>query len=121
MKFLLLGITILGLSAGCSNHKIAVKTANAYLVNELAIDGCSWHFEQHTGEETGPTAPSEDSMKKINPIIESAGSRDGLFRIPVQIEFSRTGKMRAIECGWGRKVEMPEVSIHHIEIAVPKE
>ncbi len=118
MKYLLI-LTVLhtGLLASCDRNdytKTQKTKADAYLANDLAADGCSWHFSGIENERY--YAANDASWDKIDALIKSAPPENGMYRIPVYVEFSLTGSKKAVQCGWGRKSEMEEINIYSLKI-----
>lgn len=114
MKYLLiLAFPLAGLLLNCDRNTYTeaqkVK-ADAYLVNSLAADGCSWHFE---GIDTGKIYAANDaSQGKIDALVKRISSENGMYNIPVAVEYALTGNKKAIECGWGKKAEADEINIY---------
>lgn len=84
--------------------------ANAYLVNSLAVDGCSWHFEGIDSKKN--YAANNASQGKIDALVKSLTSENGMYRIPVTVQYALTGNKKSIVCGWGRKAEAEEINIY---------
>lgn len=117
MKYLLILASLLsGLLLNCDRNtytKTKKVKADAYLVNSLAADGCSWHFE---GIDTGKIYAADDaSQGKIDALVKRISTATGMYNIPVAVEYALTGSKKAIECGWGRKAEADEINIYTLK------
>lgn len=114
MKYLLIiAFSLAGLLGSCDRNtytKAQKIKADGYLVNSLAADGCSWHFEGIDSEKI--YAANDASQGKIDALVKSVSSENGMYNIPVAIEYAPTGSKKAIECGWGRKAEVDEINIY---------
>ena len=114
MKYLLiLAFPLSCLLLNCDRNtytEVQKVKADAYLVNSLAADGCSWHFEGIDSEKI--YAANDASQGKIDALLRSVSSENGMYSIPVAVEYALTGSKKAIECGWGKKAEVDEINIY---------
>ena len=114
-----IAIVTLGLLAwiGCHDESKSIKTdvveTDATWVNQLASDGCSWHFSVISGDSTFSVVPNEASVKKIESVL---GKNESYYSLtPVHIQYSLTGNKTSILCGWGKKATLDEIDLVSIE------
>lgn len=86
-------------------------TKKALLLNQLAVDGCSWHFAVAMGDEWGQYLASDKTSHLVYPLIEKAMSQTGTYSIGVEITFRLTGAKKEVECGWGKRLSMDEIEV----------
>jgi len=113
MKTLMIVLGLLLAWIGCENQnrivKAEVREADAVWSNELASDGCSWHFTVASGDSSLSFASSDRSLK----IIETAvGKIEGAYSFTnVRIKYSLTGGKKEVQCGWGAKASYDEIEV----------
>ena len=116
MKTLMIVLGLLLAWIGCENQnrivKAEVREANAVWSNELASDGCSWHFTMASGDSSLSFAPSDRSLKTIETAV---GKIEGAYSFTnVHMKYSLTGKKKNIQCGWGATAKMSEIDVLEI-------
>jgi len=90
-------------------------TKEAKLINQLAVDGCGWHFGVDLEDEYGQFAADEESQKDVvEPFIQSLSSQNGLYSVPVEITFKLTNNKRDVLCGWNKTSNMEVIEIKAI-------
>lgn len=89
-------------------------TKKGLLLNQLAVDGCSWHFAVAMGDEWGQYLASDQSNHLVYPLIEKAMTLTGTYSIGVEITFRLTGRKKEVECGWGKHLSMDEIEVVQI-------
>lgn len=115
MKILLVVFGLLAWGACEDPEKIKASEVfekDAVWTNMLATDGCSWHFSAKQGDSSINLAASDASLKKIDDTlgkIESAYSFTN-----VHIKYTRTGKNKEVQCGWGKISSFDEIDILEI-------
>ncbi len=106
--------------AGCDKtdteiSKDVVET-RARIVNNLAVDGCNWHFEvANTDSSTITTyVPTVASEPKVKAAVPKWGTEDAYSFIDVTIKYRLTTQKRTLECGFGHKSEVEAIEIDEI-------
>ena len=104
------------LSVACSQSVVEVAdndliTKKGLLLNQLAVDGCGWHFAVAMGDEWGQYLASDKTNHLVYPLIEKAMTLTGTYSIGVEITFRLTGAKKEVECGWGRDLSMDEIEV----------
>lgn len=100
----------------CSQSVVEVAendliTKKALLLNQLAVDGCGWHFAVAMGDEWGQYLASDKTNHLVYPLIEKAMTLTGTYSIGVEITFRLTGAKKEVECGWGTHLSMDEIEV----------
>lgn len=91
-------------------------TREARLINQLAVDGCGWHFGLQLNDEYGQFAADQGSNESlVEPFIQSISSQNGVYSVNVEITFKLTQNKREVQCGWGKKSNMDEIEIKEIK------
>ena len=115
MKILIL---VFGLLAwiGCSDEiadpQVEMMEADATWSNQLAADGCSWHFSVASDKTFISLVPDEGSIEKIEAAV---GKMEGYYSFTdVHIKYSLTGKKKETQCGWGHTAIYDEITVHEI-------
>ena len=90
-----------------------VVETRARIVNNLAVDGCSWHFEVTNRDSSKitslvPTLATEPTVKSAVP---KWGTEDAYSFINVNLKYRRAGTSREIPCGFGTMQDMDEVEV----------
>ncbi len=93
----------------CEKQEIKTELVQAQLVNNIAIDGCSWRLV--VGNEV--YAPSTASQKLIDNVASKIAS-NGTYDIDVKVRYTLTKNKKAIVCGWGVRKEIDEAEITEI-------
>lgn len=91
-------------------------TSEALLINQLPVDGCSWHFSITQGDVNlrySADAGSEERL--IQPFIQTQSPTYGVYSIKVEISFRLTQKKRDVICGWNTILSMSEIEITSIK------
>jgi len=118
MKRLLIQVVLAGFFSGCTEEldfaRGEYRVIETFLVNNLAADGCSWHFSDET-EGSKTLAPTPASQKKIDVFIASVTGEHGMFRIPVVLEYAPEGFQEKVTCGWGHYTEMDAIDIRSLK------
>lgn len=86
-----------------------ISLVDAWLGNELLVDGCDLHFRIGDGVNSKFLVASEGSLRKVAEYFQQENR--GQASIPVKITYVPTGKTRKIRCGWGKEVEYPAVDV----------
>ncbi|WP_031525936.1 hypothetical protein [Dyadobacter crusticola] len=108
-------IVLFGLLAwiGCHDENSVlndeIMEVEATWANELAADGCSWHFSVSNKDSTYYLLPDEASRKTIE--AELGVIREYYGFTPVYLEYSKTGKNAAVQCGWGKTGTYDEIRV----------
>ncbi|KQS33523.1 hypothetical protein [Dyadobacter sp. Leaf189] len=108
-------IVLFGLLAwiGCHDESSVlddeVVEVEATWTNQLASDGCSWHFSVSTKDSTYSLLPDEASRKTIE--AELGIIKEYYSFTPVQLKYSKTGKKAAVQCGWGKTGTFDEIKV----------
>jgi hypothetical protein len=104
------------LSLACTktggDQHTGILTAEALLVNQLPVDGCSWHFSIAHNDTTVRYAAdqvSEESL--VLPFIQTQQPTYGIYSLKVEISFRLTQKKRDVVCGWNTISNMDEIEI----------
>lgn len=87
-------------------------TTEALLVNQLPVDGCSWHFSIAQNDTTlryAADQASEESL--VLPFIQTQQPSYGVYSLKVEISFRSTQKKRDVVCGWNTISNMDEIEI----------
>ena len=116
MKTLMIVLGLLLAWIGCENQnrivKAEVREADAVWSNELASDGCSWHFTVASGDSSLSFVPSDKSLKTIETAV---GKIEGAYSFTnVRIKYSLTGGKKEVKCGWGAKASYDEIEVLEI-------
>lgn len=116
MKTLVVVFGLLAWIGSCSeesdiNEAVTVE-ADAVWMNQLAADGCSWHFSIESGDSTLNIVPTDGSIKKIENAVGKI--EDAYSSTNVHLKYSLTGKKKDVECGWGSKASFDEVTVYEI-------
>ncbi len=103
-------------SVACSQSVVEVAendliTKKGLLLNQLAVDGCGWHFAVAMGDEWGQYLASDKTNHLVYPLIEKAMTLTGTYSIGVEITFRLTGAKKEVECGWGTHLSMDEIEV----------
>ncbi len=93
----------------CEKQEVKAELVDAQLINNIAVDGCSWRLV--VGNDT--YAPSTASQKLIDEVAAKVVS-NGTYDIAVKVKYSLTKNKKAIVCGWGVKKEIDEAEITEI-------
>lgn len=91
------------------------RMSTALLSDNIAVDGCSLHFEINSGETTISYAISSASEKMVTDFLKNIPSQSGIYSLPVTLRYKETGSIKAVQCGWGKKQEMKEIEIVSIQ------
>ena len=116
----ILFLTTLLLWAGCENSDKEIKgevtEASAKVVSNLAVDGCTWHFEGANADSSTITTylPTVASEPKVKAAVPKWGTEDAYFFSEVNISYRVTSQKRTLECGLGRKSEVETIEIDGI-------
>ncbi|GAB2790508.1 hypothetical protein GCM10027275_39310 [Rhabdobacter roseus] len=92
-----------------------VIEADAQVVNTLAADGCSWHFELKQADSTLFYAATASSAAKIKAAVPAYGTDDAYSFTPVRLKYRTTANKQQVVCGWGNKAEFTEIEILEIQ------
>jgi len=116
MKIVAVVFTLLAWIGACSeenkNIDAAVIEADAVWVNQLAADGCSWHFSVASADSTLLLVPDDGSLEKIESAI---GKMEGAYSsTDVHIRYSLTSNKKLVQCGWGHNASYDEIKIREI-------
>jgi hypothetical protein len=82
---------------------------DADLENSLPVDGCSWVVHIR-GQEYAPDRDSVVSIKEF--------TRDKPGFTKAKVIYELTGRTGQVNCGWGGKQELSEISL--IQISAPQ-
>lgn len=110
---LFLGILITACQSDVNPNRVLTK---AKLINAIAVDGCSWHFEVNLTDELHSYVADDASNEKVNALISKAKDQYGIYVLEVEMSFELTGKKKKIVCGWGKTPEFDEINIQEIKI-----
>ncbi len=93
-----------------------VVETRARIVNNLAVDGCEWHFEIANADSSDiktvvPTLATEPLVKTAVP---KYGTEDAYSFIDVDLKYRSTGTQRKITCGFGSMPDVDEVEVLEI-------
>jgi hypothetical protein len=118
-KILWVALLFLGLQT-CTDEAAVEKLeeyteSEATLSNQLPVDGCDWHFGVDLKDEWGQFVADAESQPKVDALIKVAQQQFGIAQVKVKMRYRLTGKEREVQCGWGQKVKMAEISIAKIE------
>ena len=91
------------------------RTSAALLSDNIAVDGCSLHFEINSGETTTSYAINAGSEKIVADFLKDIPSQSGVYALQVTLRYKETGSIKAVQCGWGKKQEMKEIEIVSIK------
>ncbi|MBU1822102.1 MAG: hypothetical protein KKG00_11415 [Bacteroidetes bacterium] len=106
--------------AGCDNSTMEVDgeviETRARIVNNLAVDGCDWHFEVATVDSIDivtlvPTLASEPRVKEAVP---KWGTQDAYSFIDVNIKYRPTDQERSLTCGFGNTAQVDAIEVLEI-------
>ncbi len=86
-----------------------IALVDAWLTNELLVDGCELHFRIGKGENSTLFVASEKSSRSVSDYYLQENR--GQASIPVKILYAPTGTNRKIRCGWGKEVEYPAIDV----------
>ncbi|TDE18519.1 hypothetical protein [Dyadobacter psychrotolerans] len=116
MKTLTIVFGLLLAWMGCDNQndilKAEVQEVDAVWSNQLASDGCAWHFTVISADSTFSLAASDGSLKTIE---KALGKLEGAYSFTdVHLKYSLTGAKKEVQCGWGKKVNYDEIEVHEI-------
>ncbi len=87
-------------------------SSEALLVNQLPVDGCSWHFSIVQNDTTlryAADQASEESL--VLPFIQTQQPTYGVYSLKVEISFKLTQKKRDVICGWNTISNLDEIEI----------
>lgn len=107
--------------AACTNsdeigpNEASILESEVKLINNLAVDGCDWHFAARTGSEVKYYVPSISTKPKVEAIIKEAKSLNGLYEIDVILQYQLTNKTQKIRCGWGKVLDYDEIDVQEIK------
>lgn len=99
---------------GCEDTKDMMGETlqtEAVLVDNIAVDGCSAHFEVSASDTTLWYGASAASEKLVTNFLRSEEPQYGVFAIPVVIKYRATLKSKTIQCGWGTTRETQEIEV----------
>ncbi|MDZ4708918.1 MAG: hypothetical protein SH818_11015 [Saprospiraceae bacterium] len=103
----------------CSKNGAAIAedylTKEAKLVNQLAVDGCGWHFGVDLDGEYGQFAADEATQRDVvEPFIQRLSSQNGVYSVKVEITFKLTNNKRDVLCGWNKTNSMEVIELKAI-------
>lgn len=117
-NLLILATLFLGVSCNKSNKNIEgeVVETRARIVNNLAVDGCEWHFEVANADSSNlktlvPTLATEPKVKAAVPKYDT---EDAYSLIDINLKYRPAGTQRKITCGFGRMNSVDEVEVLEI-------
>ncbi|GHB71186.1 hypothetical protein [Persicitalea jodogahamensis] len=119
MKYLIVLATLFfWVSCNKSDNAIdsEVIETRARIVNNLAVDGCEWHFEIANADSSDiktlvPTLATEPIVKAAVP---KYGTEDAYSFIDIDLKYRLTGTQRKITCGFGSTPSVDEVEVLEI-------
>ncbi|TDB64161.1 hypothetical protein [Arundinibacter roseus] len=90
-----------------------VFETSAKLVNDLAVDGCDWHFQivQSDSIQITIVVPTRATEAKVKDALPEYGTVNSYSFTPVQLKYRPTGTKRTISCGWGQTPEVDEIEV----------
>jgi hypothetical protein len=95
----------------CEKQDVQAESVEAQLINNIAVDGCSWRLV--VGNDV--YAPSTASQKLIDAAAAKITS-NGTYDLAVKVKYSLTKNKKVIVCGWGVRKEIDEAEITEIVI-----
>lgn len=119
MKNLIVLVSLMVWS-GCDKSDTEISEdiveTRARVVNNLAVDGCSWHFEVANADSSTITTylPTVASEPKVKAAVPKYGTEDAYSFTEVRISYRVTGQKRTLECGFGHKSEVEVIEVDKI-------
>ena len=116
----ILFLTTLLLWASCQNTDKEINAeviqSCARVVSNLAVDGCTWHFEVANADSSTITTylPTVASEPKVKAAVPKWGTEDAYFFTEVNLRYRVTSQKRTLECGFGHKSEVNTIEIDGI-------
>jgi hypothetical protein len=86
-----------------------ILEAEATWTNQLASDGCSWHFSVSSKDSTFHLLPDQASLKVIE--AEIGIIKEYYSFTPVHLKYSYTGNKASVQCGWGKTATYDEIRV----------
>ncbi|GAB3175366.1 hypothetical protein [Telluribacter humicola] len=113
-------ITLFGLLAwaSCQENEIPLENvvdSEATVVSNLAADGCDWHIEVPSGEQTYYYVPTKATEDKLKSAVEAWKTENSYSFTPISIKYRATSGKQSVECGWGKKSEFTEIEILEVK------
>lgn len=119
MKNLLILATLL-LWIGCNNSDKEIEgefvETRARIVNNLAVDGCVWHFEIANADSSDikTLVPTLATEPKVKAAVPKYGTEDAYSFIDIKLKYRPADTQRKITCGFGRTSAVDEVEVLEI-------
>lgn len=119
MKNLLLLATLF-IWIGCNNSNKEIDgevvETRARIVNNLAVDGCEWHFEITDVDSSNikTVVPTRATEPKVKAAVPKYGTEDAYSFIDINLKYRPTGTQRKITCGFGSMSTVDEVEVLEI-------
>jgi hypothetical protein len=121
MKDFRLLIAFLWLTACASSTNDEVKPSDANtievkLINNLAVDGCDWHFAARIDiNSVKYYVASTNSRSKVEPLIQASKGVNGIHEIDVILKYQPTNNTQKVRCGWGKFQDYEEIEVLDIK------
>ena len=119
MKNLLI-LAALFLWVGCQKSEKEIEgevvETRARIVNNLAVDGCEWHFEISSSDSLKVTSyvPTLATEPKVKAAVPKYGTEDAYSFIDINLKYRRADTQRKITCGFGSMPAIDEVEVLEI-------
>lgn len=117
-NLLLLATLFFWVSCNKSDKNIEGETVEtrARIVNNLAVDGCEWHFEITNADSsnTKTVIPTRATEPKVKAAVPKYGTEDAYSFIDIDLKYRPAGTQRKITCGFGRMSAVDEVEVLEI-------
>lgn len=96
--------------------KVDSITKEGLYRNDLAADGCEWHFYFVENNIVTTLSEDEGSKTKTEILKKQASFESGFPSIKVRFTYTMTGKNRQLKCGWNKTSEVAEIQLIEVEI-----
>jgi hypothetical protein len=112
--------------AGCDNSTMEVEgeviETRARIVNNLAVDGCDWHFEVASADSTDivTLVPTLASEPKVKAAVPKWGTQDAYSFVDVNLKYRPTDQERSLTCGFGQTTQADAVEVLEISQVEPR-
>ena len=117
-NLLLLATLFLWVSCNKSDKNIEgeVVEIHARIVNNLAVDGCEWHFEIANADSSSlkTLVPTLATEPKVKAAVPKYGTEDAYSFIDINLKYRPAGTQRKITCGFGSMPAVDEVEVLEI-------
>lgn len=105
---------------GCNNADKEIEgefvETRARIVNNLAVDGCEWHFEVANADSSNLEilVPTRATEPKVKIAVPKYGTEDAYSFIDINLKYRPAGTQRKITCGFLRMISVDEVEVLEI-------